>query len=367
MAIKIQKPKNKAYKGITGPRYTPGVFPRSETQAYRDANEGKRIDKFYDPQRDGVTFSLLSTFLDCREKARFYLQGWTPTSSSMALTFGSIVHKIDEWVRDSIRTGKLKEVPSKQYIKNLIHDVEKLWHKDNPRAGKQELEHLELSLLLAEGVMPRYFKYWYKDFSDLQWEKVEGVFKVPYTVKDRKGNNRETFLRGKIDGSFRMKKGGPWLFETKTKSRIDEEILSDILPFEMQANIYLSALRRMDKKTPSGLLYNIIRRPGLRQRKNESIKAFADRIEEDVSERPDWYFVRMEMSIDGAEIDQFELGLEDLISDFLSWWSGDSGHYKNTNHCQNKFGLCPFIGICLRNDKTNYFKRKTVFRELQEW
>ena len=49
------------------------------------------------------------------------------------------------------------------------------------------------------------------------------------------------------------------------------------------------------------------------------------------------------------------------------WWSGKSGHYKNTNHCQNKFGLCPFVGICLRNDKSGYFKRKTVFRELQEW
>ena len=59
--------------------------------------------------------------------------------------------------------------------------------------------------------------------------------------------------------------------------------------------------------------------------------------------------------------------LEDLISDFMMWWSGKSGHYKNTNHCQNKFGLCPFVGICLRNDKSRHFKRKTVFRELQEW
>ena len=216
-------------------------------------------------------------------------------------------------------------------------------------------------------MLPAYVKYWYKDYTDLKWEKVEGVFKVPFSVKDRQGTEYETFLRGKIDGSFQLKNGGTWLFETKTKSRIDEEILADILPFEMQANIYLSVLRRIDKKNPSGLLYNIIRRPSLRQRKSESIKSFADRITQDVKERPDWYFVRMEMSVDPTEIDRFEMGLEDLVSDFLLWWSGKSGHYKNTNHCQNKFGVCPFIALCLRNEKSNYFKRESVFRELQEW
>jgi hypothetical protein len=323
--------------------------------------------KFYDPKTDGVTFSLLSTFLDCREKARLHLKGWTPTSASMALTFGSIVHKIDEWVRDDIRSGKLTKPPGEKKIKNLIKKVETLWHEDNPRAGSRELEYLELSLLLAEGVLPSYFKYWYKDYTDLKWEKVEGVFKVPFSVEDRQGNKHETFLRGKIDGSFQLKNGGTWLFETKTKSRIDEEILADILPFEMQANIYLSVLRRIDKKNPSGLLYNIIRRPSLRQRKNESIKSFADRITNDVKDRPDWYFVRMEMSVDSAEIDRFEMELEDLVSDFLLWWSGESGHYKNTNHCQNKFGVCPFVALCLRNEKSNYFKRESVFRELQEW
>jgi hypothetical protein len=322
---------------------------------------------FYDPKRDGVTFSLLSTFLDCREKARLYLNGWTPQSSSMALTFGSIVHKIDEWVRDDIRSGTLKEVPSTDHINSLISKVESVWHKDNPRHGPRELEHLELSLLLVEGVLPKYFKYWYKDFSELKWELVEGMFKIPISLQDREENKYKTFIRGKIDGSFRLKKGGPWLFETKTKSRIDEEILSDILPYDMQANIYLSALKRLGKESPSGLLYNIIRRPSLRQRKSESIKSFADRVAEDVSLRPDWYFVRMEMSIDKEEIIRFEHELEDLITDFLMWWSGKSGHYKNTNHCQNKFGLCPFVGICLRNDKSGYFKRKTVFRELQEW
>ena len=327
----------------------------------------KQEEIFYDPTRDGVTFSLLSTFLDCREKARLYLKGWTPQTSSMALTFGSIIHKIDEWVRDDIRSKTLKEVPSTDHIKGLIKKVESLWYKDNPRHGIKELEHLELSLLLAEGVLPKYFQYWYKDFSELKWELVEGMFKIPIIPHDREDNEYKTFIRGKIDGSFRLGKGGPWLFETKTKSRIDEEILADILPYEMQANIYLSALRRLGSESPSGLLYNIIRRPAIRQRKSESIKAFADRVAEDVRDRPDWYFVRMEMSIDKEEIIRFEHELEDLVSDFLQWWSGKSGHYKNTNHCQNKFGLCPFVGICLRNDKTNYFQRKTVFRELQEW
>jgi hypothetical protein len=332
----------------------------------------KKTKTFYDPERDGVTYSLLSTFLDCRYKARFYLQGWSSKFYGFALVFGGVTHKILEWVYDDFRNGKLTHVPTDQYVKRQIRRVEKLWHSENPTPVPSMLEHIELTLLLLEGVLPIYFQYWKKDFESVQWERVETVFNLPFTVTSRDGVTMKTRLRGKVDGSYRLPRkrskvmSRPWLFETKTKSRMNESTLADILPFDTQANIYLGALRQLDGTVPSGLLYNIIRRPGLRQKKGESLPAFATRVKDDVAVRPDFYFVRMEVSVTEQEMDAFREGLSDLVSDFLLWWKGDQGHYRNTNHCENKFGTCPFIGLCLRNDTTGYHKREKLFQELEE-
>jgi len=213
--------------------------------------------------------------------------------------------------------------------------------------------------------MPLYFKHWYKDITELRWERVESEFRIPLVI-ERPGRRYETFLRGKMDGAFRDIKNRRALFETKTKSRMDEGNLVDILPFELQINTYVSALWHLDGKAPRKVLYNVIRRPGLRQKNGEELAEFIDRIRADIQLRPDWYFVRMEMRIDEAEIERFKLELGDLIGDFLDWWHGRVGHYRNSGYCENKYGTCWALSICSRGDYGAVFKRDKVFRELEE-
>src|SRR5678815_3122749 len=189
--------------------------------------------------------------------------------------------------------------------------------------------------------MPTYFKYWKKDFQ-LLWEKVETEFKIPFTVQmgGELNRSKNTFIRGKIDGSFATKvKGRPHLFETKTKAYLTETgegQLADILPHELQVNIYLLYLWWVDKRLPDGLLYNIIRRPGFRQKKNESILKYAKRVAADVRLRPEHYFVRLQMFVEKKDLERQEMELQDLVSDFILWWNGLAGHYKNSDQCQNK-------------------------------
>jgi hypothetical protein len=115
--------------------------------------------------------------------------------------------------------------------------------------------------------MPLYFKFWHKD-KNLNWIGVEQEFDVPYVLKD----GRKTRLRGKMDGLY--KKNGIWLFETKSKSRIDEGTIVDALPLDFQNKFYLSVARKLHKIQPSGVKYNIIRRTQMEQRKNETAKKF---------------------------------------------------------------------------------------------
>src|SRR3990167_775279 len=300
--------------------------------------------RFYDPQRDGVTFTLLTTFKQCREKARLVLNGWTSRGSSLGLVFGGLAHGVNQLIYEDVKAGRLTELPSEKYIRKACQKVEERWKEENPRADAESLKYLEFSMILLEATMPTYFRYWKKDFK-LLWERVETEFKIPVTVDHPTGGKAmETFIRGKIDGSFgRKSKARPWLFETKTKSRLGEHgesNLAEILPHELQINIYLLYLWWVGQKLPEGVLYNIIRRPGMKQKKTESILAYAKRVANDVQRRPEYYFVRMQMTVSKKDLEKQEMELRDLVADFLLWWSGLAGHYKNSDACENKYGTC---------------------------
>lgn len=328
--------------------------------------------RFYSPERDGVTFSLLTSWKNCRERARLFLNGWTSKKVSLGLVFGSLLHGINQLIYEDVRNGKLKTRPTPDYVRDACRRVEQIWKKENPRADGESLEYLEFSMILLDALMPIYFRYWKKDF-EVKWDRVESEFKNPIKIDHpgKPGRFFETFIRGKMDGSFRKdnKATRSWLFETKSKSNLGdrgEGELADILPHELQSNIYLLNLAAIEKVLPKGLLYNIIRRPALRQKKKESIVKFARRVADDVEKRPEFYFVRIQMTVEQKDLDRAEMELHDMIGDFILWWNGIAGHYKNSDACQNKYGTCPMLPICSRGDYSGFYQRKTVFRELAD-
>lgn len=329
---------------------------------------------FYDPARDGVTFSLLSTFLTCREKTRIFLKGYSGAWTSFALVFGTITHHLLQSAYHDYKTKQLKQVPDRRYVNKVLDDLHKVWLKENPTPHPKAVEIWEEAMMKAGAIMPYYFIYWAKDdFSVMKWIEVEETFKLPWTVTTRKGVQMTTFLRGKMDAAYTLPGSkqplAPRLLETKTRSVVEEDNLVDVMPHDLQPNTYLSALRAKTGKEPKTVLMNIIRKPQLRLKQSENWTQFAKRIEADVQSRPDWYFLRMEMSVDVQDINRSEERLNDLISDFLLWWAGEQGHYLNSNACvQPGWGRCPYLGtVCNGGNNTHgIVKRETVFRELEE-
>jgi hypothetical protein len=319
---------------------------------------------FYDPERDGITYSLLSGWLACRELAKLNLRGWTSRSTSMAFTFGNVVHELLERVAvDVLMQG---QEPTHELVLDHLLMIEDVWKKENPLAGQKELEFIELTMLLAEPLLQLYFDHWKEDHAHVEWLALEKEFKIPLEIQTR-GGKKSTFIRGKMDGVFRRDdKPRPWLLETKTKTRVDEGTLVEVLPYEWQVNIYMQAIKHIYGKYPRGVLYNVIRRPGLRQKVKESLPQFSKRILDDIQARPDWYFIRMEMQVDAADVRKFELDLLDIATDFLNWWYGFDGHYKNSGNCENKYGVCHFLAICGHQNFIPFYKREKVFRELEE-
>ena len=318
----------------------------------------------YDVEKDGVNASLLGRWLSCREYARLYLLGWTPKRISAGRVFGSICHDVLDAIYSRIQNGDLDRLPTSDEIRKEIAKFEKKFKKQNPRADDTTLQTLEMNIILAEAVMPVYFKFWHQDVAKMDWMSLEHKFKSPIA---------RTHLVGRMDGVFRNLKGKTkkalWLFETKTKSRMGEHgesSLVDILPHELQVNLYMGAIAVMYKETPSGLVYNIIRRPGFKLKKNEGPKAYAERVAKDVSKRPEYYFVRMRMTVEPEDLRRMQQEHEALVADFTQWATGRGYHYRNSGHCENKYGTCEMLSICGRGDYHGFYQRPPRIRKADE-
>ena len=309
----------------------------------------------YDPFRDGVSQGLLMTFMRCREEASNWLKGLEQLRSSSALQFGSMAHQILEEIY-----GKYEKPPSDLEVLKMIEKVRMDFVKEEgSRMSEDGLQNLEQNVAILTAVLPGYFRFYKSDFRKDYWAELEQVFRVPSPVKG-------VALIGRIDGAFRPNKKELWLFESKTKSRIEEDNLADSLTFDFQNSLYQYALQKKYGVQPSGVLYNIIRRPGQKLKKEESLPDFSARIEEEVRKDPSYYFIRFEVAVPRTELKRFEHELEIILTEFISWWKGEIATYRNTSACMQRFGPCRFLPLCANGEVGLYRTRQHLFPELVE-
>ena len=314
--------------------------------------------ELFDESKHGVSYTLLSDWLTCREKARLKLAGWRSREPKLALSFGSIFHTVIETGYREIAQGELQDVPSHEEVAKWIGVAEAAWRKEHKRATPEALETLELSLLFATAVLPMYFEYWEDDIFAMTFEQIEQFFSVPFKLP----NGRWINIKGKWDAIYKLGKGD-WLQESKSSSRIDVEILPDLLPLSMQSRMYLLLYRWKHGENLRGFLRDIIRRPNLRRGKKERIDEYAARCVKDAEERPDHYFHRYEISMGKDEIDEFETEFRFMLEDFWRWRWDNVGHYRNTNECKGKYGLCSMFNICARKDFSRHVQMDWAKKE----
>lgn len=330
-----------------------------------------KLAPFYDPERDGVTYSLLAKFKSCREFTRLALQGWTGKFPSFALAFGGLFHHILQQAYERVLIHHDRTVPSEQDVVRWLAETARIWYRENPTKNDTAVQIFEEALLKAGAILPAYFSYWKADFTTRAWMDVENEFRLPFEVVFPSLERRTVMLRGKIDGLFTTPKAkknpkAARVFETKTRSHIDENELVDTMPHNLQTAIYLLAAEQLTGRIPVEVEMNLVRKFQLRQGKAESLETYERRLKTDVAARPDWYFIRMSMAVDKDDVARMREEINQLIADFLMWWYGDVGHYKNDQACYLFHRPCDMIRICSQNDTSGVFKRKAVFSELED-
>jgi len=303
----------------------------------------------YSLEKTGITQSLISTWLSCRRKFLLAINQYEPESFINTTGLGSMGHGILEYIYNY---GK---VPSDKRINKWIDKWIKKNKKDLRNKTHDEIEFDATKILI---LMSEYVQHYKKDFKEIKVTKVEGEFAVSIKV-----NNRKVLLRGKRDMVFKNKFKKNAIMEHKFKGRISEDPIELKLSFDFQNLFYIITSELEYKKKFNDVLYNIIRNPGSKLKKNETLKQYGKRLRKEIQKNPGYYFIRYRIPYSDKEKKKF---LEELflkLKEIQDCISGKLPTYKNESSCVTGWE-CKYLRACSSNCMNGFKKKDKLFSEL---
>ena len=322
----------------------------------------------YHMQRDGVTQSMLQNYFACRQRAKFSLDGWRRVGGSKrAIEFGNLFHfLLEKWYSAKPSASASASASASTSFFETCADQ---WLVRAAKIG-DDLQAVEEDLARAAPVFRGYIDYWSKADRQKTWVELEETFDVIYQMFP--GWTGKYRLRGRCDGIFYSKKQRSreyWLFETKTKGVISEDTISAALAFDFQNQFYITAKELETRKKITGVVYNVIRRPGAKLNAAGDIQELGGRIKADVEKQPDHYFKRFEVPYPREILKKFkEKELPNKLLEFNAWWNGFLYcTFKNQSACVSRWN-CEYLDACAdcNGKMVGYVQDGRLFPELED-
>ena len=296
------------------PKVKKPVSGREKFSSVAKEAKKKKPPLWKGPERDGITYSMLSKFLVCRERFRLLVvEGLRPQRRfNHRLEYGTMFHLCEEVHKDG-----------GNWLEALTNHCKEL-------ADRHIVQHAEILKWyeVCKIQFPDYIRHW-KNHNPKKLLSQEEVFSIEYELPD----GWKVKLRGKMDSLFYDR--GLILQENKTKGKIDRRAIEEQLGLDLQTMMYLTAIRRLyPGKRIKGVLYNIIRRPlsggkgTIKKHKptktnpaGETTASFYNRLAAYWREEPDDWFVRWNVAVSTYDLDRFEHNLlNPLLTQLCNWW-----------------------------------------------
>lgn len=312
----------------------------------------------------GVTFSLLSRFLVCRERFRLLvvkgLQG--QDRFNHRAEYGQMWHTCEKVFAASSSSEMWME-SLKQYCQNLCRQY---------LTQQPQIEHW---YNVCRAQFPLYIAYWrrHPDVKGRVPIAQEQVFDELLYLP----SGRAVRLRGKWDSVDLVRQSGLYLQENKTRGEIVEGQIKQQLQFDLQTMLYLVALQRCvnggrlhgaGQSGVAGLRYNAVRRPlsggkgsisRIKQREyrgkngvitktvpEETEEHFYGRLAEIISGDPGRFFMRWRVEVSGADLARFRHEcLDPLLEQVCDWWgwitspAGKKNPFSDHIHWRHPYGV----------------------------
>jgi len=275
--------------------------------------------------KEVLTATRMGTVLVCPRRHYWrYEVGLHAMVEGMALRFGSAWHRAMEcrW------QGMSPELALLEAAKDRTFD--------------------EITVATLAGLLGAYYAR-YAGCEVVKELHAEVEFQLPLA------GSRTFDVAGKIDGLGVLHDGRLALVEHKT---CGTDIAPDSdywlrLRFNQQVYQYVLAARALGWDVQV-VIYDVTRKPAIRQKQGETAAAFGDRLAADAKERPEFYFARREVPILDRDLAEFEVQRLALSRQILFFRSAarnarrpEHGWPRNCNEMTCKF--CEFEQFCMQN------------------
>lgn len=310
------------------------------------------------PEVDGITQSLLSRWLVCRERFRILaIEGLRPRDDfNHRIEYGNMWHVCEE--ADALHQESNYWYASSEWMESLAAYCEKLCARYPLRQG-DILKWVNVCAV----AFPEYIKYWADHPDVLNGQNIckEKPFAVPYNLP----SGRTVILRGKADSidwlpahrdGNREYLEGIWLQEDKTKGDVDPIAIKQQLRRDLQTMFYQVALPGLMQQMGVfaegdgavnwpilGVRYNVVRRPlsggrhSISQHKAtlkkhaETDDEFYARLASLIAGEPEYFFMRWKSAVESTAVEHFRRTCLDPILDQLCDWYSHVAWCKSNN------------------------------------
>lgn len=308
------------------------------------------------PEEDGITFSLLSKFMVCKERFRLLtVEGLQEKEDfNHKLFYGNLWHKCEENLASPVKYNK------PELDKKWLTDIG-LLAADEGHKYPFHKDKIKLWMDICRYQFPIYVDHYRNHPGVIFGDKLfsEKVFEEKITLP----SGRVVKLKGKFDSVY-LKRNSLQIQENKTKGDIDTNHIMKQLRFDAQTMIYVTALDsyRTNENLPkvTEIIYNVVRRPlsggkhSIVRHKptksnpeGETQEQFLTRLSDLIYQNKDHFFTRFTVNLSQEDINKFkEQFLFPKLEELCQWWKWvkDSkvtkkNIFENPIHCRTPYGI----------------------------
>jgi hypothetical protein len=323
-----------------------------------------------------TTYSMWNAFRNCRKSCQLrYELGLVPLAENRTLSFGSLIHKcLDAWYTTS-DLEYVQRMIDETYPNRYANDDEKFdWHN-------------------AHAMMIGYTRAYPMSLELFKVIALEKVFTGPIVNPDTSAQSRTFKLSGKIDGLLQKMDGTYWLLENKTTQSLDGNYLEKLW-CDLQITMYAYYLEQTLGIRITGIIYNVLVKASLKQRKEETEEEFAIRYAEACAKNKsgkssatrhiaepdnefrarliDKYcedstsmFHREEIYLSRDQYDELRSELWELTQQYLDAKRRGTW-YKNTDFCFRWNRPCAYFSICRSGENPIVIENEYTYKEPHE-
>lgn len=227
--------------------------------------------------------------------------------------------------------------------------------------SQEDADKAETNRVLVTAMLTGYFAR-YEPF-DLGVTQNEIKFNIPIINPKTKATSKSFCLQGKVD-ALTMIDGQYWLVEYKTAGQINNSYF-ERLEIDDQITSYIYALQKTLNIKIVGVIYRVIKKPGIKQTQKETLAQYHERLLKDYQERPDFYYFESKFYRSQEDLAKFERDLWYFTQQMLYEKRLDI-NTRNASRCVD-FGVCTYFPICTnQEDAELLFEVKAPHEELNE-